>query len=144
MKHHFTFLVMLPLLLLSGNATGQAERTFVKSFNTLGKQQITVNLGDNVIVNPYDGDLIRVQMTVTLPTTNDATLKALVEIGRYTLKTEEKDATLTIVAPTLNNALKINGNPVREVIHVVVFVPKHLTVVKNTDSAAKIVAKLEP
>jgi hypothetical protein len=144
MKHYCTLLVMLPLLLLSGNATGQAERTFVKSFNTSGKQNVTVNLGDNVQINPYDGDLLRVQMTVTLPTTNDATLKALAEIGRYALKTEDKDATMVIAAPTLNNALKINGNSIREIIHVVVYAPKHLTVVKNIESTSKIVAKLEP
>ena len=67
MKRNITFTLLLPLLLLSSMATGQAERTFVKSFNLQGKQNVVLDIGDNVQVTAWDNDLMRVQMTVSLP-----------------------------------------------------------------------------
>lgn len=140
---NFTLSMTLPLLLLSSIATGQAERTFVKSFNLQSKQTIMLNLGENMQIVPWDSDLLRIQMTVTLETTNEATLKAFAETGRYTLKSEIKDESFVVFAPFLQNVIKINGSAVKERINYLIYVPKGVTVLKNGDSN-KIVAKLTP
>lgn len=143
MKKNFTLSMTLPLLLLASIATGQAERTFVKSFNLQSKQTVMLNLGEHVTILPWDSELLRIQMTVTLETTNEATLKAFAETGRYTLKSEIKDEAFVIFAPLLQNMIKINGSVVKEQINYIIYVPKGVTVLKNGDSN-KIVAKLDP
>lgn len=143
MKLNFTLSMTLPLLLLASIATGQAERTFVKSFNLQSKQTVMLNLGENMQILPWDSEILRIQMTVTLETTNEATLKAFAETGRYTLKSEIKDESYVIFAPLLQNLIKINGSVVKEQINYVIYVPKGVTVLKNGDSN-KIVAKLNP
>jgi hypothetical protein len=144
MKTRFTALLMLPLLLLYSTATGQAERTFVKSFNLMGRQTVVLNLGDNIKVTPWDNDVMRIQMTVALPSTNDATLKALAESGRYALKSDLDLQNLIVTAPNVLNAVKVNGTELKETLSFTVFVPKSITVLRNTDANAKIVAKLNP
>ncbi len=143
MMKSFTLSMTLPLLLLASIATGQAERTFVKSFNLQSKQSIMLNLGEHMQIIPWDSELLRIQMTVTLATTNDATLKAFAETGRYTLKSEIKDESFVVFAPLLQNLIKINGSDVKEQINYIIYVPKGATVLKNGDSN-KIVAKLNP
>jgi hypothetical protein len=139
-----TFYMTLPLLLLTSIATGQVERTFVKSFNLQSKQSVTLNLGDNVQVIHWDSELLRVQMTVGLEHVSDATLKAYSETGRYTLKSEIKDESFTISAPFLKNLIKINGNVVQETIKYVIYTPKGIDVIKNGELTKKVVAKLNP
>ncbi len=142
MKRNITIKLLLPLLLLSGIATGQAERTFVKSFNLQGKQTIVLDIGENVQVTTWDSEIMRVQMTVSLPNSSDATLKALAEIGRYGLTNNASTETLNFSTSTLRNPLKINGNSVRETIAFTIFVPKNITVLKSSD--VKIASKLSP
>ena len=144
MKTRFSVLLLLPLLLLYSTATGQAERTFVKSFNLMGRQTVVLNLGDNIQVSQWDNDVMRIQMTVALSSTNDATLKALAESGRYMLKSDLDLQSVTVTTPTLLNAVKVNGIELKETLGFVVFVPKTVTVLRNTDAHAKIVAKLNP
>ena len=143
MKINFTLSALFSLLLLSTFAYGQAERTFVKSFNLQSKQTVMLNLGENMQIIPWDSELLRIQMTVKLETTNDATLKAFAETGRYTLKSEIKDDAFVVFAPLLQNVIKINGSLVKEQIIYVIYVPKGITVLKNGDSN-KIVAKINP
>jgi hypothetical protein len=144
MKTRFTALLMLPLLLLYSTATGQAERTFVKSFNLMGRQTVVLNLGDNIKVTPWDNDVMRIQMTVALPSTNDATLKALAESGRYALKSDLDLQNLIVTAPNVRNTVKVNGTELKETLSFTVFVPKSVTVLRNSEANAKIVAKLNP
>lgn len=138
-----SILLILPLLLLFSTATGQAEKTFVKSFNLMGRQTIVLNLGDNIQTSTWDNDIVRVQMTVSAQTT-DATLKALAESGRYLLKSDLSLQDLTLTAPNLANPVKLNGNQLKETIVFTVYVPKNVNVLKNTESQPKIVAKLNP
>jgi hypothetical protein len=142
MKRNITIKLLLPLLLLSGIATGQAERTFVKSFNLQGKQTVVLDIGDNVQVTTWDNDIMRVQMTVSLPNSSDALLKSLAEIGRYGLVNSINPETLNFSTPALRNALKINGNPVSETVMFTIFIPKNITILKSSN--AKIVNKLSP
>jgi hypothetical protein len=142
MKRTITIKLLLPLLLLSGIATGQAERHFVKSFNLQGKQTVVLDVGNNVQVTTWDSDIMRVQMTVSLPNSSDALLKSLAEIGRYGLMSNINPETLNFTAPALRNPLKINGNPVLETVLFTIFVPKNITILKSSD--AKIVNKLSP
>ena len=141
MKWTSTFFLTLPLLLLSGTATGQAERTFVKSFNLQGKKEVVLNLGDNVQVIPWDSEILRVQMTVSLPTSNDVTLKALAEGGRYTLKSDLKDDSYVLSVPFLQNLIKLNGNALREAVTYIIYVPKTVLVLRNENIAAETVLK---
>ena len=142
MKRNITIKLLLPLLLLSGIATGQAERTFVKSFNLQGKQTIVLDIGENVQVTTWDSEIMRVQMTVSLPNSSDATLKALAEIGRYGLTSNTNTETLDFSTPALRNSLKINGNAVKEAIAFTIFVPKNITVLRSSE--VKIASKFSP
>jgi hypothetical protein len=144
MKTKISVLLMLPLLLLYSTATGQAERTFVKSFNLMGRQTVVLNLGENIKITPWDSDVMRIQMTVSLPTTNDATLKALAESGRYILKSDLDLQNVIVTTPNVRNAIKVNGTELKETLSFTVFVPKSVTILKNSEANAKIVAKLNP
>jgi hypothetical protein len=137
-------LLLIPLLLLSNIAIGQAERTFVKSFNLQGRQTVILNLGDNIQVNQWDSDLMRVQMTVSTPNVSDAMLKSIAESGRYMLKNEMTAQAFIVNVPAVQKTIKINGNDLKETITYTVYMPKNVTVLKNTDPNIKIVAKLNP
>ena len=139
----FSLLLLLPFLLLQGIALGQSEKTFVKSFNLMGRQTVVLNLGDNIQISQWDNDVVRVQMTVSVFTT-DATLKALAESGRYMLKSDLSVQDLMVTVPSLSNVVKLNGTELREAVSFTVLVPKNVTVLKNTDVKTKIVAKLNP
>jgi hypothetical protein len=136
--------LLFPLLLLTSIAIGQAERTFVKSFNLQGRQTVILNLGDNIQVNQWDNDLMRVQMTVSTPSMNNAMLKSVAESGRYMLKNDMTAPVFIVTVPATEKGFKINGNDVKEIITYTVFVPKNITVLKNTDPNSKIVAKMNP
>jgi hypothetical protein len=136
-------LFLLPLLLTT-KATGQAERVFVKSINLIGRQTVLLNIGDNVQTIPTDNDVVRVQMTVKVSNTNDATLKAIAETGRYMLKTDFSVQDVTLSVPGLQRELKLNGNSLNETVTYIVFVPKNIQVLLNTDNKAKVVARLNP
>jgi hypothetical protein len=141
----FKTLLMIPLLLLSIASIGQAERTFVKSFNLQGRQTVILNLGDNIQVHQSDSELMRVQMTVSTPNMSDAMLKSIAESGRYMLKNDMTAPTsLVVTVPGVQKMIKINGNDLKEIISYTVFVPKNVTVVRNTEPGAKIVAKMNP
>jgi hypothetical protein len=141
----FKTLLLIPLLLLSSIVYSQAERTFVKSFNLQGRQTVVLNLGDNVQVNQWDGELMRVQMTVSTPTMSDAMLKSIAESGRYMLKNDlTAPSSFVVTVPGVQRSFKINSNEIKEVITYTVFVPKNVVVLKNTDPNAKIVAKMNP
>lgn len=137
-------LLLIPLLLLSSVAIGQAERTFVKSFNLQGRQTVILNLGENVQVNVWESELMRVQMTVSTPSINDGMLKSIAESGRYMLKNEMTAQAFVVTVPSAQRSIKINGNDLKETITYTVYVPKNITVLKNTDPNTKIVAKLNP
>lgn len=139
----FSLLLLLPFLLLQGIASGQSEKTFVKSFNLMGRQTVVLNLGDNIQISQWDNDVVRVQMTVSVYT-SDATLKALAESGRYILKSDLSVQDLMVTVPSLSNVVKLNGTELREAVSFTVLVPKNVTVLKNTDVKTKIVAKLNP
>ena len=139
----FSLLLLLPFLLLQGIALGQSEKTFVKSFNLMGRQTVVLNLGDNIQISQWDNDVVRVQMTVSV-FTSDATLKALAESGRYMLKSDLSVQDLMVTVPSLSNVVKLNGTELREAVSFTVLVPKNVTVLKNTDVKTKIVAKLNP
>ena len=139
----FSLLLLLPFLLLHGIASAQSEKTFVKSFNLMGRQTVVLNLGDNIQISQWDNDVVRVQMTVSVYT-SDATLKALAESGRYSLKSELSVQDLMVTVPSLSNVVKLNGTELKEAVSFTVLVPKNVTVLKNTDVKTKIVAKLNP
>lgn len=138
-----SLLLMLPLLLLHSIATGQSEKTFIKTFPLLGRQTVVLNLGENIQVTSWDNDVVRVQMTVSVQT-NEATLKALAETGRYMLKSELSVQDLTVTAPSLSNPVKLNGVELKETITFMVLVPKNINILKNTDAKIKTVARLNP
>ena len=142
MKTRFLFLI-LPLLLLQSIATGQAEKTFVKSFNLMGRQSVVLNLGNNVQVSSWDNDVVRVQMTVAAHTT-EATLKALAESGRYILKSDYTEHDFTISAPNLSKTVKLNGVELKEQISFLIFLPKNVTYLKQTDIQPKTAITINP
>lgn len=144
MKTRYIYLMLLPLLILPNLSTGQAERTFVKSFNLQGHQTVNLNLGDNVQVIQWDSELMRIQMTVSTPSVNDGMLKSIAESGRYMLKNDVTVQSYVVTVPSIERSIKINGNEVKETISYVVYAPRNVTVQRNIEAKVKIVAKLNP
>jgi hypothetical protein len=143
LKHYKLLFLLMPLLLLHSFATGQAERTFVKSFNLFGKEQVTVAFDGVIQIQVWDNPTVRVQMTVNTPSLNDMTLKAMAESGRYIIKNEIGTDGLILSAPSLKTPVKVNNGEVKEQISYIVFVPKGI-VLQRAEASGKIVARLEP
>ena len=119
----------------------QAEKTFVKSFNTEGHINVLLDLPGKVEVKTWNNDIVRIQMTVALPHGNDALLTSLVEAGRYNLRSASGAEGLTIYLPGLTKEVSIRGKALEEQFSFIVFAPEKIGV-KLVGKAAEAVVGL--
>ncbi len=127
----YTLTMTALLLFVSFAVQGQqtVEKTLVKSFNLQGAQTVALNVNAPVEIRKYDGDLLRVQLKISLENGSEALLKSLVRAGRYNLRQDaaQEDA-YTIVAPDLDLEVKIGGKPLADQVSLVVFHPENVAV----------------
>jgi hypothetical protein len=117
------------LLCATSVCLGQpAEKTLVKSFNLQGSSAIALDVHGDVNVQPWTNEVLRVQMTVTLPTGTAAMLKSLVESGRYNLKSSLKDNVLQITLPNMEREVLFKGKMLEETLSFIVYAPENTTV----------------
>ncbi len=129
MKQNFTTFTIITLLLLPVLLFGQSpEKTLVKSFSLEGANVVLLDLFDKVEVRKWQGDFVRVHMTIGLPTCSEPVLKSLVKAGRYVLDSHFEKDRLVIDAPGLAKEIKMGGNEIKESISYTVFVPENVFV----------------
>ncbi|MBV6440782.1 MAG: hypothetical protein EPGJADBJ_02454 [Saprospiraceae bacterium] len=127
MKARYTSLIILLTLSLSA-AAQSAEKTFSKSFNTESKGTINLDLPGAIDLKIWDNPSIRVGITVSIPTGNEAMLGELARVGRYNLISKAEGDVLTITAPNMQKQIRVKGEELRETLTFVVFVPKDLKI----------------
>ena len=119
---------LLAFLLLSTTIVfGQSvSKTLVKSFNPTGAQLAQLDLDGPVTMKVWDNKILRVQMAVEITNANEQTLKGLVQVGRYNLRSTVENDQITITAPGLERDVEINGRALDEKISYIVFLPKEM------------------
>ena len=131
MKSKIIYSLVLSLLLVSINLTGQAhiERTLVKGFNLEGNNTVLIDVAENseVIINDWNQDQMRVIMTVSLTNGSDMMLKSLVKVGRYNLDSSNEPDFFRVFLPALERKVKLrNGGVLVENIDFEVFKPSNV------------------
>lgn len=127
MTARFTSLIILLTLSLSLVAQS-AEKTFSKSFSTENKGTIKLDLPGAIDLKIWDTPTIRIGITVSIPSGNNAMLGELANVGRYNLVSKAEGDVLTIVAPNMQKQIRVKGEELHETITFVVFVPKDLKI----------------
>jgi hypothetical protein len=133
-----SFFLIILLSLTCALSAQTAEKTFSKSFNTDSKGTIVLDLPGAIDLKIWDGQSIRIGITVGLPSGSNAMLGELANVGRYNLTSKSEGDILTISAPNLQKQIKVKGEELRETVSFVVFVPKDLKIeMPNADVYVK-------
>jgi len=142
MKTTKIFITILLATMVASTAFAQnAEKILVKSFNLKGKQIVLMDVDGDVEVKEWNGDIMRIQMSIELTNGTNSMLKSLVQARRYNLMGNVKGDELVINMPSLAKQVKIRGKELHEKISYTVFAPADVqvkltndsTVSKNTD-----------
>jgi len=134
MKSLKTSMILLATLFFTSFTFAQsAEKTLVKSFNLKGQETIVLNLKGNVEVKEWKGEIMRVQMSISIANGSNSMLKSLITAGRYNLKSKVENEEMTIFAPGMERDIKIKGSALQEKIIYTVFAPDDITVKLTED-----------
>ena len=136
MKSTRLLLVGLLLMTAVGLFAQTVEKTFVRSFNLQGAQELALQLNGAVEVQTWSQTTTRVQMTVGLERGSETMLRSLAQAGRYNLKGQMEEGKYLVSVPGLEREVKVNGQSIGELINYVVFVPENVHVVVEDTTAA--------
>ena len=137
-----TYFATLFLLCTAFFVNGQqAERILVKSFNLEGNQVVLLDLAGNVEVQPWNNDILRIQMTISLETGSDAMLKSLIQAGRYNLKSQTGDDAYTISNPEMDKQIMVRGKELVEELTYIVYAPENVLVKLKDNSTSGLVGE---
>lgn len=136
MKSPRILLLSLLLLTAMGLFAQTIEKTFVRSFNLQGAQEMVLQLNGAVDVQTWSQSTTRVQMTVGLKQGSESMLRSLAQAGRYNLKGELVESSFLVNVPGLSREVKINGQALQEHISYVVFVPENVHIEIDDATAA--------
>lgn len=120
--------VLLTLLITSLTFGQGAEKTLVKSFNLKGDKALLLDLTGDVDVQEWSGELVRIQINLSLEKGTAAMLKSLIIAGRYNLKGENKNGELIVSAPGMLKEVKLRGKKLMEDISYTIFTPSDVMV----------------
>lgn len=132
-------LILSATMLLCATALGAQtiEKTFVRSFNLMGANEMILRVEGPVEVKTWSQSIARVQVTVQLENGTESMLRSLAQAGRYTLNGELHEGQYVADLPGMEREVLINGNPLGEHLSYVVFVPEGVRLnVENSSSAA--------
>ncbi len=130
--------VVLTLLITSMTFAQVAEKTLVKSFNLKGDKALLLDLEGDVDVQEWKGDLVRIQINLSIENGTAAMLKSLIIAGRYNLKGENKDGELIVSAPGMLKEVKLRGKKLMEDISYTIFAPSDVMVRMADESSTKL------
>lgn len=129
-------LILLATMVATSAFTQNAERTLVKSFNLKGKQVVVMGVDGNVEVKEWNGDIMRIQMSIELTNGSNSMLKSLIQARRYTLVAAVDGEELKINMPSMEKKVKIRGRELTEKISYTVFAPSDVQVKLANESSA--------
>ncbi len=136
MNTRSTFLIAL-LAAAAPLSAQTAAKTFNKSFNTDGQSTITLDLPGTIDVKVWDNPTVRIEISVSLPSGNNAMLNELATVGRYNLVSTSTPTQFLISAPNMAKQVRVKGETIRETLSFVVYAPKELKVeIHNTEVLA--------
>ncbi|MEZ4983775.1 MAG: hypothetical protein R2795_01850 [Saprospiraceae bacterium] len=131
------FLIFVLLFSTGAGLLAQTvEKTFVKSFNLQGAQEVLLQLKGDIAVQTWDQPIARVQMTVRLEKGSESLIRSLAQAGRYNLAGKLEAGNFAIAAPGLAREIQVNGNALPESISYVVFMPDGVRTVVDDSTAA--------
>ena len=130
------FLFAALLQVASAQGVQGIEKILVKSFNLNGLQEVVIHAAGPVELKTWEGDFMRIQMTVHIDQANESMIKSLVQTGRYNLITEVEDGRWLVRTPGLNREVLRNGQALQERVSFLIFAPAHVKLeVQNSSSA---------
>lgn len=143
MKARITFSIILSIL-TSINLFGQqnVEKTLVKAFNLTGFHTVLIDvpIENEIVINEWNQEQMRVVMTVSLGNGSDQMLKSLVKVGRYNLDSADDNSDLRVYLPGLEREVKLrSGDKLIENINFEIYVPAntHVKTIPNEGIAEK-------
>lgn len=119
----FTFLLLGNLIFAQSS-----ERTLVKSFSAQDVTELVFDVSGPVVVQEWKGDLVRVQMKVSLENGHDRLLKSMVAARRFNLISKNENGVLVISTPSLDKKITIGGKEIIEVVSYTIQVPENISV----------------
>lgn len=129
MKLSKIYSTLLTFLLLGNVIFAQSsERTLVKSFNAENVTELILDLSGPVSIKEREGDLLRIQMKVSLENGHDRLLKSMVAARRFNLESTNKNGQMVISTPSLDKKITIGGKEIIEVVRYTIQVPKNISV----------------
>jgi len=118
-------------------AAQTAAKTFNKAFNTDGQSVITLDLPGTIDIKVWDNPTVRIEISVSLPSGNNAMLNELATVGRYNLVAKSTLTRMLITAPNMAKQVRVKGETIKETLTFVVFVPKDVKIeMHNTEVLA--------
>ncbi len=130
-------------LLVSINLNGQqhAEKTLVKGFKLAGNNVVLIDVApeNEIVINEWSQEQMRVVMTVSLGNGSDQMLKSLVKLGRYNLDSSIEPDMLRVFLPGLERNVKLrNGGELIENLNFEIYAPSNVLVkTKTVDAVAE-------
>ena len=104
------------------------EKTLIKSFNLGHNDYVEVDLNGHIEIQEWSNSIMRINVTIGVENCSEATLKSLMQAGRYNMKAHETENGLTINAPGLNRTVTLRGAELKEDISYVIYKPKNVHV----------------
>ncbi len=133
------------IVLLAATSTLQAQtaaKTFNKTFNAEGKGTVVLDLPGAIDLKLWDSPTIRIEISVSLPSGNNAMLNELATVGRYNLIAKPSADQLLVNAPNMAKQVRVKGETILETLSFVVFVPKDMKIeMRNQETLAEVKKK---
>jgi hypothetical protein len=131
-------LLTLLLIMTTGMWGQSAEKTLVKSFAVEKHQTVVIDTRAPVEIREWEGELLRVQMTISLQQGSEAVLKSLISAGRYNLVMQDSNNIRRISAPNLAREVQIGGKVLEDKVTLLIMSPRNITVTVVNQTAETI------
>lgn len=123
--------------------SAQVEKELVKSIaveTTTGSAMgAVISLPGKAVVTEWDNNYIRITTTIKVDNMNEAIVKQLLSVGRYTVegRLDEKTQVLTVNMPKMAYLVTVKGVDVKEVLTFQISIPRGYEIVlKNTSTSS--------
>ena len=118
---------------------GQTNTTLVRSLALQDQKFISFNLTEQVELEHWDKDFIRIEISITADNVSEKILKQLIKVGRYEIMVERQKFEMSLHMPNLKHIIMVAGENLEESISFKVMLPKGMiSKINNTPSLASI------
>lgn len=121
--------LLIGILLLSAlGLNAQSEKNIVKSYQYTGVKSVLLAVDGQLEIEEWDEKIVRLVTTIDALNFNEATLKALIEAGRYTCDLTENSGSMIFTMLKAHKDLILRGVKIEERFKIKIFVPRGVTV----------------